>query len=348
LSVHAVEREKLLQLEKLNEFLAKITALDSIDKRFDKYVEVYRKLHEEQRTYVATWSTHDCKNGKLGSLMQEIANLNIGNPDQPYPLIKERPISMGQLPFFKAFNLFIQKNLRDVAVDRRERRNCPPISRQYNNDLIIRIDQYLDSLHFWMNLQVEADAAHDGGSDGEYEEKYIRRDIEELEHKMTTEFLRVILFLFAVPQEIPRKVRLQRFQPDELIPPLEPSMLDMDVTWMNEDCRWYQHNVTFMTFLTDYAVIALMQSYYSFSKSVTEICESYRNVVPGYIQADVFVEHVSPQEVLHEDTVATIAGIVRERSHNERHSHHAPGPAENIQGGAATSRALLELQALIE
>jgi hypothetical protein len=187
--MQAVEREKLLQLEKLNEFLAKITTFDSMDKRFDKYVEVYRKLHEEQRTYVAKWSTHDCKIGNLGKLMQEIANLNIGNPDQPYPLIKERPISMGQLPFFKAFNLFIQKNLRDVAVDRRERRNCPPISRQYNNDLIIRIDKYLDSLYFWMNYQVKADEAHYAGEWAEYEEKCIRGDIEKLEHKMTTEFL---------------------------------------------------------------------------------------------------------------------------------------------------------------
>jgi hypothetical protein len=347
--MQAVEREKLLQLEKLNEFLAKITALDSQDKRFNKYEEVYRKLHEQQRIYVSEWSTHDCKTGKLGELMQEIANLTIGDPDQePYDLIKERPISIGQLPFFKAFNLFIQKNLRDVAVDRRERRECPPISRQYNNDLIIRIDKYLDSLYFWMNYQVEADAAHLGGELAEFEEKCIRKDIEKLEHKMTTEFLQVILFLFAVPQEIPRKVRVHKFKPDELIPPLEPSMLDMDVTWMNEDCRWYQNNATFMAFLTDYAVIALMHCYYSFSKSVTELCQCYRDVVPGYVKADVFVEHMSPQAVLHEDTVAKIASIVREDSHSDRHSRHAPGPAANTHGGAATSHALLELQALIE
>jgi len=337
--MQAVEREKLLQLEKLNEFLAKITTFDSMDKRFDKYVEVYRKLHAEQRKYVREWSTHACKTGKLGELMQEIANLNIGDPDQQYPLIKERPISMGQLPFFKAFNLFIQKNLRDVAVDRRERRGCTPISRQYNNDLIIRIDKYLDSLHFWMNYQVEADAAHYAGEWAEFEEKCIRGDIEKLEHKMTTEFLQVIVFLFAVPQEIPRKVRVHRFKADELIPPLEPSMLDMDVTWMNEDCKWYQNNATFMAFLTDYAVIALMQNYYSFSKSVTEMCASYRDVVPAYVKADVFIEHMSTQEVLHEDTTATIAGVVRERAHDERTTR----PSE-----VAVSHALLELHALIE
>jgi hypothetical protein len=82
-----------------------------------------------------------------------------------------------------------------------------------------------------------------------------------------------------------------------------------------------------------------MQSYYSFSKSVTEMCESYRDVVPGYVKADVFVEHVSPQEVLNEDAVATIASVVRERAHDARTPRHSE---------RAVGHALLELHALIE
>jgi hypothetical protein len=45
----AAEREKLVQLRVLNAFLAKLTALDDETKRFDSYVRVYYKLHQQQR-----------------------------------------------------------------------------------------------------------------------------------------------------------------------------------------------------------------------------------------------------------------------------------------------------------
>ena len=173
------------------------------------------------------------------------------------------------------------------------------------------------------------------GSEAEYLEKGIRQGIIEREMKMAQEFLQVILFLFAVPQEVPLRVRTHKFKPDELTHPLEPSEVDMGVTWMNEDCKWYQQNATFMGFLEDYAVIVLMTGCYNFSPSFTEICQSYTNVLPDYQKTDAFEEHVRPQTETGIDVVHNIADSVRRDAH-QRRPHSA----------ATTRDALLELQAL--
>jgi hypothetical protein len=326
------ERDKLLQLQHLNAFLATLTALDSVPKRFDKYQEVYRRLHEQQR---------------------------IGGPPELRSSIY--PISDGQRPFFEAFSVCIQQDLREVAVSRSGRMHCPPNSKWYNTELINRIDRYLSHLAIWTRVTERADAARaraqmeppHGDSDSEEteaeaEESSLRTTIINIEHNMANDFLKVILFLFAVPQETPLKVRVKRTWPYELIPPLEPSELDMNVAWMNEDCKWYQQNQTFMAFLADSSVIALIIGYYEFSASFTEICQSYRDIVHDYTQADVFVEHITPQQVLHDDAAGEIAGIVRERAHDQRRTRHSQDPASNAPASTATTRALLELRALFQ
>jgi hypothetical protein len=159
----AAEREKLLQLRALNEFLAKLTALDDGDKRFDKYVEVFNKLHSQQRTEQRKLLVQACKRGDLGDLVQKIANWRIGNPAHQF-LSKERPISYGQRDFFEAFGVFVEKDLREVAVNRSWCRNCPPDSKSYNTQLIARIDTYLSSLDTFMLLQAQADTMTSYGS----------------------------------------------------------------------------------------------------------------------------------------------------------------------------------------
>ncbi len=74
------EREKLLQLRALNAFLAKLTALDSDEKRLEAYVHVFDKLHYQVKRDQESWSSAECKNGDLGALVQKIANLHIGDP----------------------------------------------------------------------------------------------------------------------------------------------------------------------------------------------------------------------------------------------------------------------------
>jgi hypothetical protein len=327
----SAERDKLLQLQHLNAFLAAITALDSVPKRFNKYQEVYRRLHEQQR---------------------------IGPAELRLSVY---PISDGQRPFFEAFSVFIQQDLREVAVSRSGRMHCPPNSKWYNTELIKRIDRYLSHLAIWMRVTERADAARaraqqeppHGHSDSEEteaeaEESSLRTTIINIEHNMANDFLKVILFLFAVPQETPLKARVKREWPYELIPPLEPAELDMNVAWMNEDCKWYQQNQTFMAFLADSSVIALIIGYYEFSASFTEICQSYRDLVHDYTQADVFVEHITPQEVLHDDAAGEIAGIVRERAHEQRRTRHSQDPASHAPASAATTHALLQLHVLIQ
>ncbi len=122
----AAEREKLVQMRTLNAFLSKLTALDDETKRFDRYVQVYYKLHQQQRAEQKKWSSVECKRGDLGELVQKIASLSISN------LAPSRPITMGQRDFFQAFGVFLEKDLREVAVNRSCRRNCPPDSRSYN------------------------------------------------------------------------------------------------------------------------------------------------------------------------------------------------------------------------
>ncbi len=124
---------------------------------------------------------------------------------------------MGQRDFFKAFGVFLEKDLREVAINRSWCRNCPPDSRSYNMQLIARIDTYLSSLDLFMLLQVQADEAHarihaaaedgsDGsgseagyGSEAEYEEKCLRKRIIDVQLKMNNDFLQFILFFVRRP-----------------------------------------------------------------------------------------------------------------------------------------------------
>jgi hypothetical protein len=111
----AAEREKLVQLRALNVFLSKLTALDDETKRFDRYVQVYYKLHQQQRAEQKKWSSVECKRGDLGELVQKIASLRIGNPALTH-LAPNRPITMGQRDFFQAFGVFLEKDRSTEAA----------------------------------------------------------------------------------------------------------------------------------------------------------------------------------------------------------------------------------------
>jgi hypothetical protein len=153
----SAERDKLLQLQHLNAFLAAITALDTVPKRFSKYEEVYRRLHEQQQ---------------------------IGGPAALQSSL--HPIPRGQRPFFEAFSVFIQQDLREVAVSRSGRMHCPPNSKWYNTQLIERIDRYLSHLAMWMRVTDNADRAraraqqdppHDDSGSEETEAEAEERDL---------------------------------------------------------------------------------------------------------------------------------------------------------------------------
>jgi hypothetical protein len=165
-------------------------------------VQVFFKLHRQQRKEQKEWSSEECKRGDLGDLAQKIASLRIRNPART-ELAPSRPIPMGQRDFFRVFGVFLEKDLREVAVNRGLRRNCPPDSRSYNMQLVARIDAYLSSLDVFMLKCVQADEAHarihavperihaeaeDGsdisdageagyGENAEYEEKCLRKEI---------------------------------------------------------------------------------------------------------------------------------------------------------------------------
>jgi hypothetical protein len=168
------------------------------------------------------------------------------------------------------------------------------------------------------------------GEDAEYEEKYLRREIIDVELKMNNDFLQIILFLFAVPQEVPLQVRDRSWSGVRLAPPLEPAEVNMNVTWMNADCQWYQGNARFMECVADCAVIALMRSYYQFSPSFTEICQSYIDLVADYEKTDTFAEVAGRQELIEEDSVDNINTIVRSAAHGRRPGRHASDPSVDV------------------
>jgi hypothetical protein len=348
------EREKLVQLRALNAFLARLTALDSDEKRFEQYERVFDEVHEHLRRDQQNWSSAECKNGDLGTLVQKIASLHIGDPKQTF-LNLERAIQYGQRAFFQLFSVYVEKNLREVVVDRGHRRMCPPESQFYNRHLCDRIDAYLSSLDRYMLLQVQADDAHrrihvnprgsddgsdgsDGsdaseasqagyGSDASLEERYLREDITDVELKMNNQFLEVILFLFAVPQELPLRTRYKKFAGVRLLHPDEQAQVDMNVTWMMHDCQWYQHNQRFMQALADCAIISLMRSYYDFSPSLKEVCETYVDLVADYEKTDAFAEAVGSRDLIEPDSVDDINTRVRRAAHARRSDRHESSPA---------------------
>jgi hypothetical protein len=360
----AAEREKLVQMRGLNAFLAQISALDDVTKRFNRYVQAFFKLRQQQRAEPKKWSSVECKRGDLGELVQKIASLRIPPPALTH-LAPSRPISMGQSDFFRAFGVFLEKDLREVAVNRSWRRNCPPDSRSYNTLLVARIDTYLSRLDHMLLLQAHADEAHartqvrrhaetgrdsdasdgsDGsetayGSDAEYEEKGIRKQMIDVELKMNNDFLQVILFLFAVPQEVPLRARERRWAPTRLEAPLEPAAVNMNVAWMMDDCRWYQQNAKFMELLADCAVIALMRENYEFSPAFTEICQSYIDLVADYEKTDAFAEVVGQQERIDDDSVDNINTRVRSAAHARRPGRHAADPGVDVAATPARASA---------
>jgi hypothetical protein len=325
--------------------------LDNLDKRFDRYVQVFYKLHRQQKQEQRKWSSEACKRGDLGELVQKIANLDIDDPENEI-LSKKKPISYGQNDFFKAFSVFVEKDLREIAVNRSCRRNCPPDSKWYNTQLIERIDTYLSSLDEIILLKEEADDAHakmfeedDQGKGEAYEtqEKYIREEIDQVELKMNNEFLQIILFVFAVPQEVPLPARYRKFYGVRLSPPLESAEVNVHVKWMHDDCLWYQRNTKFMEFLADCAVIALMCSYYDYSESFIEICQSYTDIVPDYEKTHAFSEVVGQKKEIHDDSLRDITGRVQRDAHRRRSSRYAKDPAFDAPQptGAASTRANL-------
>jgi hypothetical protein len=117
----------------------------------------------------------------------------------------------------------------------------------------------------------------------------------------------------------------------------------MHVTWMNDDCQWYQRNERFMEFLADCAVMALMRGYYDFSPSFTEICQSYTDIVADYEKTDAFAEVVGPQEVIEDDSLGNITDSVRTDAHARRPSRHATNPAVDAPPAASTRANLAAL-----
>jgi hypothetical protein len=71
------------------------------------------------------------------------------------------PWTRTKVEFWKAFSVFIEKNLRDVAWDRYNRRDCPPNSKRYNGKLIARIDAYLKILDSFMAAQQDIATCRD-------------------------------------------------------------------------------------------------------------------------------------------------------------------------------------------
>ena len=149
----------------------------------------------------------------------------------------------------------------------------------------------------------------------------------DVELKMINDFLQVILFLFAVPQEVPLRARDRRWSAVRLEAPLEPAEVNMNVAWMNDDCQWYQGNARFMECVADCAVIALMRNCYQFSPSFTEICQSYIDLVADYEKTDAFAEVVGQQERIDDDSVDNINTRVRSAAHGRRPGRHATDPA---------------------
>jgi hypothetical protein len=154
--------------------------------------------------------------------------------------------------------------------------------------------------------------------------------MEDVELNMNNAFLQVILFLFAVPQEVPLHARYKKFAGVQLSRPLEQAAVNMNVAWMMNDCLWYQQNKKIMEALADCAVIALMRSYYSFSPSVTEICQSYIDLVADYEKTDAFAEVVGQQERIDDDSVDNINTRVRSAAHGRRPGRHASDPAVDV------------------
>ncbi len=152
----------------------------------------------------------------------------------------------------------------------------------------------------------------------------------EIELKMNNDFLQIILFLFAVPQEVPLRARDGRWSGVRLAPPLEPAEVNMNVTWMNADCQWYQRKARFMECVADCAVIALMRSYYDFSPSFTEICQSYIDLVADNEKTDAFAEVAGHQELIDDDSVDNINTRVRKDAHAQRSGRHAADPAVDV------------------
>lgn len=337
------QRAKLEQIQALNAFLATFTALDTKEKKFEKYVLSWQKLHTNQQKAQKKWSTKACKDGDLGELVQKIANLRVYDARQESFSIEmsmHHPWTQEKLDFWKAFSVFIEKDLREVAVNRGCRRKCPPNSKWYNTQLITRIDTYLASLDIFIDIQQQIDKAHNEDNEElEYTEKNLKKDQSTQCLQMANDFLQVILFLYAVPQEVPLQVKQHKYKIDELIPPLKPSDVDMDVTWMYEDCKWYQQNKNLMKFVTDCAVLALMSSSWYFSPAFTEICQSYQQIESYYQNADTYEVHVSPQQVLPDDLVHKISDSVRRDGHRDR-------ARRNSGNETTTSRALLDLKAL--
>jgi hypothetical protein len=322
------ERERLSQLQALNAFLAKLTALDGRRKRFDMYEHVSQKLVQRWKTEVNFERRSEAGTvGDLGGLVQQIARLNIDYIQvHESHLSIEREIEHGQDGFFNAFSLFVEKDLREVVVNRSCRRHCPRESKRYNTQLIERIDAYLSSLDKYILLKEEADNAHAEDDERyELEERGIRSEITEVELKMNNEFLEVILFVFAVPQEKPLPTRYRKYRGVFLQPPLEETEVDLNVKWMHDDCVWYQANQTFMEFLADYAVIALMRKYYDYSESFLEICRFYEGLVPDYKKTDAFAEIVDVRDVS-DDSVGKITNIVRRDSHGSRKNAYEEHP----------------------
>ncbi len=77
--------------------------------------------------------------------------------------------------------------------------------------------------------------------------------------------------------------------------------VDMDITWMNEDCQFYQQNENFMEFLKDCAVVVLITGDFQLPIAIRAICEMYKNLEPVYVRLQTFEETMIPHPILTDD-----------------------------------------------
>jgi hypothetical protein len=115
------------------------------------------------------------------------------------------PWTRTKVEFWKAFSVLIEKNLRDVAWYRCNRRDCPSNSKRYNGKLIALIDAYLKILDSFMAAQQDIVTFRDIDDDHDESLPVLQKVQHRTGLDSTPPFLHVILFVSAVPQHVTKK-----------------------------------------------------------------------------------------------------------------------------------------------
>jgi hypothetical protein len=318
--------EKLRQLRALNAFLDRITTLDE-EGRYQEYYATWKRLFAQQQIAITKARQGD----EVDDLIRQILGLVQHAPpyedfDRDRTLISQR--SAAKLDFLQAFAVCMQKDLRAPAYDRLNRAECPANSQRYNTELIRRIDDYCKELHAYVDL-MRIDSAED-----EPEDVNVKKLTSRGHQRMPESFLQVILFVFAVSPHVQQSLYEQTFQ-------LRRQDVDMDITWMNDDCKYYQDNRAFMHCLLDCAKIALLAGHYNIPPRVRAVCDTYKSAEGDYSKAAAFEAHMETDPRLPLEMVHAVTNTVRSTAHGNT------GRPSTAPARTRTARALLELHALL-